>query len=266
MKVKKLLIAVLTFALIFAFAVTPMTASAEKLYIKYPFLYGEEIQHDYYVDTDIPDTLFIEGKGRMYDIQLVYNYESANNDNFLKYNSALYNDALESEQKNKKYFFDQPNVVIGDGITYIGENVFTFFDRLERIFIPDSVTEMADNIILPSNVGLKCMMSYNNDPSKITICCSKDSYAYKYAVEKGFKVDTHTPVPPITTSIGDANKDGKLTAADALVIRRHISGQDVEISADNADVDKNGKVTTSDALMIRKKVAGQLLYPWDYVK
>lgn len=366
MKLKKLLVSILSFALICSFAIVPMTVSAVRECISLAFSYGKEFNGDsYFTDTDIPETLFINGKGRMYDFKLVSGQSAELSDDFTTRNSAVYNNSIELEQKEPGYeFFNQKNVVIGDGITYIGDNVFTFCDRLEKIYIPDSVTEISKNIILKKGLELDCLMRYNNDPSKITICCSKDSYAYQYAVDNGFKVDTESEVPQsitttnpttidpepttpttanpsttnptkykieieddlsvgkveytyrddgvllldinfnpgmnmnhscivdweiegdykelggslcrveywiqvnsdlkikpiyhgISTLTGDSNADGKLTAADVLLTRKHIAGQNLELCTANADVNGDGKITASDVLIARKMIAGQ---------
>ena len=56
---------------------------------------------------------------------------------------------------------------------------------------------------------------------------------------------------------GDVNGDGKVTAADVLLIRKNIAGQNVPVSKDVADVNCDGKLTASDVLLIRKYIAGQ---------
>ena len=353
MKLKKLLLTVLSFALIATFAIVPMTANAQILRIKLGFSYGENIgPSDYFIDTEVPDTLFITGKGRMYDFEDNHSTYNLENLTFMERNSVIYQDALCTEQKSEKgvQFFNQKNVVIGDGITYIGDFAFGFFNRLEKIYIPDSVTEISDHMIFINGAihRCKCGTLCNYDPSKITICCSKDSYAYKYAVDNGFKVDTESQAPqpselpkyynisidddlsvgkveysydingtlhlsvkfnpgvnmqhmvtvdwqiegdyeslflsecqtecylkpnsdlkikPIYHNVsklkGDTNADGKLTAADVLLTRQYIAGQNVEICISNADVSGDKQVTASDVLMVRKKIAGQLLAPWD---
>lgn len=57
---------------------------------------------------------------------------------------------------------------------------------------------------------------------------------------------------------GDVNKDGKVTATDALLILQHNAGLK-ELTGDNfkyADVNGDGKVTTTDARLVLRKVAG----------
>ena len=56
---------------------------------------------------------------------------------------------------------------------------------------------------------------------------------------------------------GDANRDGKVTATDVLLIRQYIvGGYNVTIDTSTADVNKDGKVTSMDVLMIRQYIVG----------
>lgn len=67
-----------------------------------------------------------------------------------------------------------------------------------------------------------------------------------------------TPIDPTpTVTYGDANNDGKITAADVLIIRKHIAGQSVKLDTNVSDVNVDGKVTAADVLLIRKFIAGQ---------
>lgn len=63
------------------------------------------------------------------------------------------------------------------------------------------------------------------------------------------------PVP--TVIYGDANDDGKVTAADVLLIRQYIAGQNVHINMTAADVNCDENITVNDVLLIRKSIAGQ---------
>lgn len=57
---------------------------------------------------------------------------------------------------------------------------------------------------------------------------------------------------------GDANNDGKVSAADALLTLKYAANWEVEINLLNADVTADGKVTAVDALNILKYTAN-----WD---
>ncbi len=62
------------------------------------------------------------------------------------------------------------------------------------------------------------------------------------------KVDTYT--------LGDLNDDGKVDTKDVLVVRKYITGEDVEINENGGDIQADGKVTTKDLLVLRKHLVG----------
>lgn len=68
--------------------------------------------------------------------------------------------------------------------------------------------------------------------------------------------DAPTSTEPQIT-YGDANGDGKITAADVLMIRKSIAGQSIAINNAASDVNCDGKLTAADVLLIRKFIAGQ---------
>lgn len=67
---------------------------------------------------------------------------------------------------------------------------------------------------------------------------------------------TNTPTEP-EYSLGDVDRNGKVTVADAVMIQKHIANiiilNDDELIL--ADTDKNGKITVADAVMIQKYIA-----------
>lgn len=58
------------------------------------------------------------------------------------------------------------------------------------------------------------------------------------------------------SKIGDVDGDGKVTSKDALLIKRHVAGFDVEFDKNLADVDGDDQITSKDALLIKRYVAG----------
>lgn len=56
---------------------------------------------------------------------------------------------------------------------------------------------------------------------------------------------------------GDANGDGEVTSADALLVMQYTAGWSVSLSKVNADVNSSGSVDLQDAILIFKTAAGQ---------
>ena len=55
---------------------------------------------------------------------------------------------------------------------------------------------------------------------------------------------------------GDANSDGSVDIKDILILRKFISGADVDIDMNLSDVDGDGAVGFRDILYIRRYIAG----------
>ena len=57
---------------------------------------------------------------------------------------------------------------------------------------------------------------------------------------------------------GDANKDGKLNAVDANLMKRYLAGQvdAYAICLEYADLNGDGAITAVDSLLIKRKLAG----------
>lgn len=72
------------------------------------------------------------------------------------------------------------------------------------------------------------------------------------------KVKAQTEEPPVSDRVpGDANEDGSVNTADALVIMQKIAGYPgITLNESNADCNRDGSVNTADALRIMQKIAG----------
>ena len=57
---------------------------------------------------------------------------------------------------------------------------------------------------------------------------------------------------------GDVSGDGKVNTLDAIMLRQHLAGWDVDIDSACADCSGDGKVNTLDAIVLRQYLAG-----WD---
>ena len=68
----------------------------------------------------------------------------------------------------------------------------------------------------------------------------------------GYKIAPYTEAPPPLVAYGDANCDGKITAADAALILRFIVKLDPLSGAglSNADANGDGKITAADAALV----------------
>ena len=77
--------------------------------------------------------------------------------------------------------------------------------------------------------------------------------------DNDFETDSdETPDTPVRPIVGDADLDGSVTSADALIVLRISIGLDADINVPEAviDVDKDGAVTSADALDILRFSVG----------
>ena len=58
------------------------------------------------------------------------------------------------------------------------------------------------------------------------------------------------------TIYGDANGDGMVNSSDAVLMKRHLAGWNVEIDEKACDVNMDGTVDSADVVLIQKKLAG----------
>lgn len=59
-----------------------------------------------------------------------------------------------------------------------------------------------------------------------------------------------------STIKGDVNADGKVDAADAVLLSRHLAGWKGTINEKNADMNGDGKVDAADAILLKRQLAG----------
>ncbi len=88
-----------------------------------------------------------------------------------------------------------------------------------------------------------------------------ESYGTKYIdiLGKYFNTEAVDTNPPVKYALGDANKDGSITSADALLYLRYAVGQDISpFHIDiGDDVTCDGGITAADALLVLRKAVGQ---------
>ena len=132
---------------------------------------------------------------------------------------------------------DIVEIVIPETVTAIADNAFSLCQTLEKVTIPDSVTE----------IGKDVFTDYGN----VRIYCSTDSAAHKYAQDNniGF-ILTDGGYEPV--KLGDVDGDGKISAKDSMTIQRYaINLKKLEPNQIRAaDADGDGRVTNKDAIIL----------------
>ena len=131
-------------------------------------------------------------------------------------------------------------VILPESLTSIGNMAFYGCSELEAINIPDSVTEIGD----------KAFYGCEN----LTIYCSENSFARRYAEENGIKYSEKQSDSGNEKIVnGDVNADDVLNTADFIDIIRMIISQTK--SSTFADLNKDGSVDASDLMLLKKILA-----------
>ena len=137
-----------------------------------------------------------------------------------------------------------PYKVDGKFVSSIGELAFANNENLTYVFMYDSVTYIADNAFQGCE-----NVEFNAYP---------DTYACQYAAEHGIDCivleddDLITDDLNDNVTLGDINRDGKITTADVGIANSFVKSirepSSTELMA--ADMNKDGKISTSDVGMI----------------
>ena len=166
------------------------------------------------------------------------------------------------------------SVIIGDGVTSIGDEAFYRCTALTSIVIPDGVTSIGDrafsgcvsltSITIPDSVTEIGWDSFYK-------CNSLTDVYYSGSEEdwNGIEIDDwgndaltnatiHYNYTNTTTVSGDMDGDGDITMKDVLSMRRYIAGLDAldDVQIALGDIEDDGDITMKDVLRARRIIAG----------
>ncbi len=140
------------------------------------------------------------------------------------------------------HFLNLKEVVLEDGVESIGNLAFYNCDSLSKITIPASVTEIGEDILWTGSYWV----SDESHVVRATIYTTLGSYAEEYADENNISV--------IRIAIkGDVNSDGILNSADAVILKKYLLGENVEINMEASDLYGDEKINIFD-LMVMKRI------------
>ena len=127
-------------------------------------------------------------------------------------------------------------MVIPSGVTTIESNAFTNCSKLKIISLPDSVTEIGDDV-------------FENTSEDLNIICSKGSEAYKYARNQKLGYALTGDVER-----GDADGSGDVGMKDLTTLQRKINGWPVDTYYKGDDVDGNYEIDMKDMAALQRKL------------
>lgn len=140
------------------------------------------------------------------------------------------------------------SIVIPNNILTISRFSFNGCEELEKITILNPYCDIYDS------AETICSSSYRTDGSIFNgiICGYDGSTAEKYAEKYGYSFESLGDEPEGVR--GDANADGKLTVADAVMLEKWLLGSGKLTSSKNVDLCKDGIIDIYDMCLLRKEL------------
>ena len=193
------------------------------------------------------------------------------------------------------YSQDITSIVVQDGVTSIGDNAFINCNKVEQVSLSNDVETIGDysfsgctsltDITLPNGLktvpngafalctGLKTVTVPKSVTEVGTLafsgCTSLSDVYYDSTKEDWDNITIATGNDSLTSANihystvddiikGDVNKDGKVSTADLLSLKKYLLGI-TELSDQqftSADINEDGKVSTADLLSLKKYLLG----------
>lgn len=228
---KKIMALALAIALSVSIFAVPMTAFADQITSSCYFSFAETDGYNYYWDTDVKDTFYIDFTGRSYDFDL----EDTESDHQIKH-MIEHSEAEKEKGRFGGLCINTENIVIGDKVTYLGDNMLSYLYKVSNIYVPDSVTEIGTNVF-PSQTDA-------------IIHCGKNSPAIKGALEAGLRFDTNGQ-----THKADVNGDGDINLLDLVAMRKALAKWHSGYEVTAIDANGDGKTNLLDLILLRKYLA-----------
>lgn len=168
------------------------------------------------------------------------------------------------------------NVTLPNTVKTIGGSAFSGCSSLTSITIPDSVETISDNafdgagqITIVCTPGSAAHEFAKNASLSVSLICSHRNTEIRgdfpattenagytgdtWCLDCETRIKTGETIPPIETHLrGDANCNGVVNVADAVLVLKVIANWDVSYDPTACDVDGNGKIQIPDVIMVLK--------------
>lgn len=140
------------------------------------------------------------------------------------------------------------SIVIPDNIRTVSRFSFNCCENLEKITILNPYCDIYDS-------GETICSSSNRTDGAVfngIICGYDGSTAEKYAKKYGYSFESLGEMPEGVR--GDANADGRLTVADAVMLGKWLLGSGKLTAPENVDLCRDGTIDTYDMCLLRKEL------------
>lgn len=180
---------------------------------------------------------------------------------------VLSNNIKEITDQTFYYCENLKKITLPEKLETLGANAFSNCKKLEEVVIPAGVTELCTGVF-DSCESLKNVTITRGvetiSTSAFANCTSLETVNYKGTEDDWANVVVLEDNEPLLAAnftfeeileiIGDVNRDGVLSAADALCLRKYLAKMTPESSIDlsGADINGDGKVNALDQLLLRR--------------
>ena len=144
-------------------------------------------------------------------------------------------------------------IELPDTVTTLGEEAFNGCTNLKRVVLSNSLKQLqqytfrhCDNVV--SYVIPDSITKIGTDTQMQSGKVNKNSYAYKWAQGKGYKLSSLEDLYKC-----DLNEDGYATAVDAMLVSQLSTGSLTDENLySKADINNDGKTTAKDAMLVAR--------------
>lgn len=226
------------------------------------------LEIDYHgTKADWKKIVFGEGNELFLSLPIKYHSAANNKGMTFEYDRQNLTATLVKFETTVTTSLEIPAEINGYKVTKIGMGCVKINNRLKEVIIPDTVTEIGEGAFY-----------YGSCLEKITIPASVKKIgkgAFMYPIDDAIyytgteeewndiEIDERDNYGLLKSKVvfiknGDANKDGKLNAVDANLMKRYLAGQvdAYAICLEYADLNGDGAITAVDSLLIKRKLAG----------
>lgn len=133
-------------------------------------------------------------------------------------------------------------LVLPSKTTIIGARSFAYCDKLEKIYVPASVTVIGTDVFHGSNN----VTVYTPEGSAMQEYCNDNNIACVTLSEESFP----------SRLLGDTNGDGELTINDVTFIQRELASYKTDFYADNCDFNGDCSLNINDATTLQLRLVG----------
>ena len=157
-------------------------------------------------------------------------------------------------------------VIVGEGIEGLGSMIFRQHTGIEKITLPSTLKSIGQyalggcsclsELTLPSgitSIGKNLMSGTTMSEVKYE---GEDWYSVTYGTGNEYLLDKIVFDVPDDLIYGDANRNGTVDVADAVILKQHLASMETDIYKLSCDVNADKIINIKDAVKLQQSLAG----------